>query len=148
MDELDLEIWKLGQKGFCCSQIMIRLALDAQGISNPGLTAAMAGLCHGVAQRESACGVFGGGACLLAYYAAKGADREEADDRLPLMLEQYSDWFGQTATDRFGGVSCAQIVGENEPDPQVCGGLLAEAFQQVRAILSENGLELDQPVHE
>jgi hypothetical protein len=148
MDQFSLEIWKLSQKGYCCSQIMLRLALDAQGVENPGLVAAMAGLCHGIAQKDSACGVLSGGACLLAYAAGKGRDSQEADERLPLMLEQFSDWFGQAVGGRFGGVSCVHIAGEDEPDLQVCGGILAEAFQAIRDILAQNGLELDQPHHD
>ncbi len=145
MDEFALEIWKLSQKGYCCSQIMLRLALDAQGLQNPALVAAMAGLCHGIAQKDSACGVLSGGACLLAYLAGKGDDAEQPHDRLPLMLEQFSEWFHETVGGRFGGVSCASIAGDGEPDLQVCGGILAESLQCIRDILVENGLELEQP---
>jgi hypothetical protein len=83
MDDFTLEIWKLSQKGYCCSQIMLRMALEAQGVHNPGLVAAMAGLCHGIAQKESACGVLSGGACLLAYCSAKGDDAQQSHERLP-----------------------------------------------------------------
>ena len=148
MDEFDLEIWKLHQKGYCCSQIMLLLALEAQGLQNPGLVSAMAGLCHGIAQKESACGVFSGGACLLAYAAGKGNDCEQPSDRLPLMLESFGDWFTETVSARYGGISCSSIAGDGEPNLQVCGGLLVQAYQYIRELLAENGLDLEQPRYE
>lgn len=47
MNDYDLDIIRLAHEGYCCSQIVILMALELQGISNPGLIRAMNGLCHG-----------------------------------------------------------------------------------------------------
>lgn len=59
-EKIDLDILKLAHQGFCCSQIVLQLALDLQGQSNPGLIRAMAGLCHGFSGTRGTCGHRGG----------------------------------------------------------------------------------------
>jgi hypothetical protein len=120
---------------------MLYLALDVQGQSNPGLIRAMSGLCHGLATNQGPCGVLTGGLCLIAYHTGKGHAGEEASDRLPLLLSDFEEWFRQTAGQRFSGISCADIVSDGSPDPQVCGGLLAETYQYVLGLLVENGFD-------
>jgi len=142
MNETAFDILKLAGQGFCCSQIMLHLALDAQGQSNPGLIRAMSGLCHGLATNQGPCGVLTGGVCLIAYHAGKGHAGEEASDRLPLVLSEFEGWFRQIAGQRFKGINCTDIVSGGSPDPQVCGGLLAEAYQHVIGLLIENGFDL------
>ncbi len=141
MNDIAFDILKLAGQGFCCSQIMLHLALDAQGQSNPGLIRAMSGLCHGLATNLGPCGVLTGGVCLIAYHAGKGHAGEEASDRLPLLLSEFEEWFRLTAGQRFSGIHCADIVVGGSPDPQVCGGLLAEAYQYAIGLLVENGFD-------
>lgn len=141
MNEIDFDILKLAGQGFCCSQIMLQLALDSQGTANPGLIRAMSGLCHGMASNQGPCGVLNGGLCLLAYHAGKGHAGEEASDQLPLLLSEFEDWFRQTAGQRFSGIACADIVTDGSPDPQVCGGLLAAAYQYALGLLIDNGFD-------
>lgn len=145
MNDYDLDILKLARKGFCCSQIIIQLALDLQEENNPGLIRAMSGLCHGFAASGGACGALTGAACLIAYYAGKGTVDEEANDRLPLMLSELATWFDEYSTPRYGGINCSDIVSDNQPDPTVCGGLVAECFSKTMAILMENGVDPAEP---
>ncbi len=141
MNEYDFDILHLAHQGYCCAQILLHMALDIQGTSNPGLIRAMSGLCHGVVGTEGACGALTGAACLIAYYGGKGAADEDADERLPLMLSELMDWFDQYCSSRFSGINCTDIVTDGQPDTTVCGGLVSECFGQAMAILAANGYD-------
>ncbi len=141
MNEYDFDILKLARQGYCCSQIVLQLALDLQGVDNPGLIRAMSGLCHGFSASRGACGAFTGAACLIAYYAGKGTPEEETHNRLPLMLSELAAWFEDYGAGRFGGIACSDIVTDSTPDTSVCGGLVAECFGRAMAILTENGFD-------
>jgi hypothetical protein len=141
LNEYQLDIVKLARQGFCCSQIVMQLALDQQGQSNPGLIRAVSALCHGVVGTDGTCGTVTGAACLIAYYAGKGTPDEEASRLLPVMLVELADWFKDYGTTRFGGINCSDIVKDNQPDATVCGGLVSECFGKAMVILMENGID-------
>ena len=88
MDGTIFELMKLRAKGFCCSQIILILALEAQGKTDKDLVRSMAGLCYGIEGAGEVCGALSGGACLISLYTAKGGDGEEADHRYPLMVRR------------------------------------------------------------
>lgn len=142
-DDLELELMRLSGAGYCCSQIMLLLGLEAMNRSNPDIVRAAQGLCHGLGDCAGPCGVLTGGACLLALHAGKGLDDEDADERLPLLLSELTDWFRETATADFGGISCAEIIGNEcgKPNPQRCGGLLVQTYARIQELLVENGLD-------
>ncbi len=148
MNEYDLDILKLKNQGYCCSQIVLHMALDIQGTQNPGLIRAMAGLCRGYSSERGPCGALTGALCLLAYYAGKGRADEEADERLPLMLSELVHWFEGDATARFGGSNCAHIVSDFKPDMAVCGGLISGCYGRALTILVENGIDPAVPPHD
>lgn len=141
MNDYDLDILKLARQGFCCSQIVMQMALDLQGASNTGLIRAMTALCHGEVGTQGTCGALGGAACLIAYYSGKGSELEMADDRLPLMLSELSDWFRQYAQGQFGGINCVDIIGDEEPNQSICGGLVSKCYGQAMTILTMNGFD-------
>ncbi len=141
MSDYDLDIIRLAHEGYCCSQIILLMALDLQGISNPGLVRAMNGLCHGVIGTSGPCGAYSGAACLIAYYSGKGSSSETAEERLSLMLTELGDWFREYATGRFGGTNCSNIVVGDTPDRSVCGALVAECYGRAMSILTENGID-------
>ncbi|MEW6439552.1 MAG: DVU_1555 family C-GCAxxG-C-C protein [bacterium] len=135
---------QLAAKGYCCSQILLILALEEQGKQNRDLIRALGGLCQGMGGGPGCCGALSGGTCLLALYGGKGRDDEEKDERLPVMLEELTDWF----RDRFGGargeVNCGAILGEDAggiPDPGRCGDLVAETYVQAMEILASHGID-------
>lgn len=146
LDDLELNLLRLSGAGYCCSQIMLLLGLEELGRSNPDLVRAASGLCHGMGDCAGPCGVLTGGACLLGLHAGKGHDDEQADERLALLLSELTDWFRETATADFGGISCSQIIGTEcgKPDPKRCGGLLSRTYLRIREILVENGLDPSQ----
>ncbi|NDV19872.1 hypothetical protein GO013_10610 [Pseudodesulfovibrio sp. JC047] len=142
VDETGLKMMEYGGKGYCCSQIVLLLALDEMGRDNPDLIRAAAGLCNGLGDCSGPCGVYTGAALLLGLYGGKGLDMEESVEILPLMLEQLREWFAQTTLE-YGGMACQDILDGRcgQPDVARCGGLLAATYEQVRAILVEHGLD-------
>jgi hypothetical protein len=120
---------------------MVHMAMDIQGKQNPGLLRAMTGLCKGFLSTSGICGVLTGAACILAGYAGKGRADEEVHEKLPLMLTELDQWFEELAISRFGGVKCADIVDDFQPDMAVCGSLIGECFGRTMTILVDNGFD-------
>ena len=141
MDTVLIRMLQLSQKGYSCSQILILLALESAGRSNPELVRAMAGLAYGCGSGRATCGTLSGGCCLLALYAAKGDDAETASERLSLMQQELCDWFEAHVGQRYGGITCEQITGQAGPaaSQQVCGGIVGDTYAKVMTILVENG---------
>lgn len=136
-----LRIMELGARGYTCSQILIRLALDQRDETNPALVRALAGLAYGCGNGRATCGVLTGGSCVLALCAG---DREDApSERLLSMMQELSDWFGDRVSAEYGGTACTAIVGDDGPQAarQICGALLADTHAKVMAILAANGID-------
>lgn len=144
MNDLMLRMLQLSQKGYSCSQILIRLVLEARGENNPALVRAMAGLAYGCGGGRATCGTLTGACCALALYAGKGRDDEPADDRLMLMQQELSDWFWDHVGSPHGGMACEAIVGEAGPAAarQRCGAVVAETYARLLEILARNGFDL------
>ncbi|MBI5589103.1 MAG: C_GCAxxG_C_C family protein [Deltaproteobacteria bacterium] len=147
MNDIGFRMIQLAGKGYCCSQMLMLLALETQGRENPDLVRAMAGLCMGAGNSGGACGVFTGAACVLALYGAKGSDAEKEADKLPLMLSELTEWFEQSACGAYAGISCKDIIGEDccKPNPDRCGRLLVDTWGRILEILLENGFDPADP---
>ncbi len=147
MNETDLRVMELASQGFCCSQIMLIMGLEAQGRDNPELVRAVNGLCAGLGRMDDACGVMTGGVCLLSLYSGRGTAQEERHTRFPKLLDEFVTWFKEDACAGFCGSRCIDIVGEEgpAPKPEICGPLVARAFEKAVAILAENGFDPAQP---
>jgi len=141
LDDVGIKMMEMAGKGYCCSQMMVLLALDEMGRDNPDLVRAAGGLCNGLGDCSGACGVLTGGALVLGLYGGKGLDMEEADT-LPVMLESLRDAFAET-TAQYGGMACGDILsgGCGQPNPLICGGLVSDMFATVREILVEQGVD-------
>ena len=137
IDEIAFRILQLAGRGYCCSQLLIILALEAQGKTNSDLVRAMAGLCMGGAGSGNVCGVFTGAACMLALYGAKGEDNEKENEKLHLMYSELREWFEQTACASYNGISCKDIIGDkaSKPDPNICSSILVDTYNKVMEIL-------------
>jgi len=140
MDDMFFRMAQLKQEGFCCTQIMLILALEAQGKTNEDLIRASGGLCFGVGMSGEICGCLSGGACLISLCAGKGSPSEEADHRLPLMLNDLIDWFRNTIGDSYGGIRCDDIL-TRSPDKSACGPIAITTYGRVLEILLENGFD-------
>lgn len=143
MDEHTIRMMRLSGRGYVCSQIMMKMALELRGEENPSLVRAMAGPGYGCGTGVGTCGALVGGCCLLALYAAKGSDNETASDRMMLMFSELSDWFSERIGERYGGVECETIVGEEGPaaSMQACGGIVLETYGKAMEILASNEID-------
>lgn len=144
MDTISLRMLQLAGSGYCCSQILLALALETQGRTNPGLLRAMSGLCNGLGDCSGACGLLTGGVCLLGYHAGKGQEHEEPHDALPLLLEHFRTWFAQEACAGCCGVRCVDILGEGScgsPNPERCGALLEATYAKCVELVTGAGID-------
>lgn len=142
MDDLTIHMAQLGAAGFCCSQILLLLALEAQGRDNPDLVRAAGGLCNGLRDCSQVCGALSGGQLVLALYAGKGSADEEVHDRWELMASELNEWFAETLAP--SGVRCQDILGEGQcgkPDRERCGGIVAAVWSRCLELLTENGVD-------
>lgn len=143
IDDNGLRMMRLAKEGYCCSQILLRLALEDMGRENPDLVRAMAGLCKGLGQCAGTCGVLSGGAALIALYLGKGHDADAAHDRLPLLLAEYVEWFQDHAGGQYGGITCSDIMGGDcaQPDLNRCGMLLYHSYNRIQELFAEHGVD-------
>ncbi len=144
MDEL-LKLLEFASQGFHCSQVLIKMGLDAQGKDNPDLVRTMEGLAGGVGFCGDACGALTGGACLLALYAGRGSAEEETDPRLNLMISELYEWFTSEFAQCYGGICCKEIL-DDDPQNQMtrCPGIVTKTYDKVKGLLLENGFDLSQ----
>jgi hypothetical protein len=134
MSDAAKEIFRLSSEGYCCSQIMVKMGLDAKQEENPELLDAVSGLCKGL-YSGLCCGTLTGAACLLALYDKKNA----ASDMIPKLV----DWFETTYTSLYGGMDCEDIIGD---DPMTrferCPKIMVETIEKCRELLAEFGYEI------
>ncbi|WP_027720356.1 DVU_1555 family C-GCAxxG-C-C protein [Maridesulfovibrio zosterae] len=143
MNDTDLRVMQLNGTGYCCAQIFILLCLDNMQRENPDLVRSAQGLCLGMGNCSGSCGILSGGICALGLYAGKGTDQETPDDKFPLLVETFKDWFQKKVTSQFGGIRCEDILGEkcSTPKPEKCGTLLIEAYNELVKILLDAGFD-------
>jgi hypothetical protein len=134
MNNTAKEIRRLAAEGYCCSQILIQMGLDARGEENPELLDAVAGLCNGL-HFGMTCGILTGAACLLSLYDKNKAASE--------MIPKLADWFETTYTQSCGEINCEAILGDNPMNKQErCPKMMEETFEKCRELLAECGCEI------
>jgi len=130
MNNVATEIYRLHAEGYCCSQIIIQMALDSLQDENPELVDAVAGLCKGL-YSGLCCGALTGGACLLSMI-----DKNNARGYMILRLVE---WFKA----KYGGVSCDEILEHNPANMwERCPKIVEETFEKCREFLAEYGHEI------
>jgi len=135
MDEL-LRMMELKQQGFFCSQILLSMALQDRGESNPALIRAARGLAGGLGFAGETCGALTGGACLLGLYAGKGLPDEPDDPRLDQMVQELVIWFRAEHGELYGGIRCDDILaGESANMRARCPGLVVSTYEKTRELL-------------
>jgi len=135
------KMFKLASNGFCCSQILIIMYLEGNGMENIPLVKAMAGLCAGVGNTGKTCGIVIGGACLFGIYAGKGVDIETRDDNLKKMIKRYVEWFEE----EFESTECVDMItvdvlndmDRNEGYPIKCGNAIQKSYNKINELLKE-----------
>ncbi len=143
MDDM-IQINKLREQGFFCSQILIMMGLDLQGKSNPDLVRSLHSLAGGIGFTGNLCGALTGAACLLGLYGGKGAPDEESDGRLDLMLLDLVKWFRDNVGSQYAGVDCDAIIDNDINNMrQRCPDIILSVYQKAKELLVEYGFELD-----
>jgi len=142
VDQTMLRIMELDYNGYYCSQILLILALEAQGKADPDLVRSMGGLAHGSGFDNGICGTLSGAACLLSLYAGKGIDLEYEDENLKFMLRDLYEWFDLTFGKRYGNVTCEAIVGDRSEMRQRCGEVVAKTWARAVEILGTAGYDI------
>ncbi|MDD2736900.1 MAG: C-GCAxxG-C-C family protein [Desulfuromonadaceae bacterium] len=135
-----LDILSLRQSGLCCSQIIVKLALNSLGRENPDLVRAMAALCFGGGNPDGTCGVLTGAACALSLSLGNDPERERQDPLLALLLDELYGWFSVTLKDRHScsGNSCADILAVS-PDKRACTLLMIAALDKLHTMTTIAG---------
>jgi hypothetical protein len=147
MDEVMLRMLQLSAKGYVCSQILMKLALELRDEENPALVRAMAGPGYGCGSGGATCGALVGGCCVLALYTGDGdgtdTDTELGPEALRPLQAALTDWFEERVGGEDGGTICDQIVGAEGPaaNRQRCGGIVAETYTAIMAILAAHGID-------
>lgn len=140
MDDITLQTLKLHAKGYCCTQIILILALRTQGKTDADLVRSVGGLCFGINWSGEVCGALSGGACLISLYAGKGSDEEVPDNQCLSMVGELVEWFTIAANDEYGGTRCHEIL-EKYPDRSVCSLIVADTYKKCIEILIAHGFD-------
>ncbi len=136
-------IAELAQQGFCCSQILAILGLEAQGKTNPDLVRAMQGLCGGIGWSGDVCGTLTGAACVLSLYAGRGLPEETGDLYLGVMLRDLVAWFTDEYGELYGGIRCEAILAGSPLNRQArCPAIMAGTWEKVKELLLANAYQL------
>ena len=140
MDLFD-RMLELARQGFFCAQIILIIALEAEGKENPDLVRALGGLSEGLGfTTGDACGALTGGCCLISYFAGKGEPDEMEHPAYREMVKAFIDWFREYA-EEYGGTTCQAILaGDPKNRVQRCPGLIQAAFEKCMELLEERGV--------
>lgn len=141
--ETAFKVFKLSAMGYCCTQIMLKMALEEEDSYNEDLIKSVNGLCNGIGGKQRTCGVLIGGIMIIGLYAGKGKDREFYKENYGDMVHEFADWFEK----QFGSMDCIDIIGVNKFDDGEnsymlkCGDIIIKSYEKVIKILTENGYE-------
>lgn len=142
MNALVLELLPYVRQGYCCSQLLLVLAMQLRGEDNPGLLRAMRGPCHGIGQSGGPCGLLSGGAAALAWLS--GVDGGDEHPMLEAMINEYGVWFLERTLD--WGYSCESIIQglaseagkyidkNDTPDMSLCAEFLVQCWDKIMEI--------------
>lgn len=139
-ENIGMKIFELSSLGYCCTQIMLKMAMDEEGIINEDLIRSANGLCKGLGGRQSTCGVLSGGIMILSLYAGKGSDREYCNENYGEIVNEFIDWFEE----EFQSLDCIDIIGVNKFEGNKgsymlkCGDILIKSYEKAVQILNEN----------
>jgi hypothetical protein len=128
-----VRLYELKQKGYCCSQIILQMGLEAQKKDNPDLIKAVSGLCNGL-QSGLLCGILTGAVCLLSL----GKPLDEDMSAINELVAWFRDEYGAV----YGGIDCKEILAGNPINRVVrCPEILAATYKKVKELLEAYGYE-------
>jgi hypothetical protein len=134
MQSTQRDVARLHAQGYCCSQIIVLMALEATNDENPELVNAMRGLCKGLHAGRT-CGTLSAGACLLAMFDPKAAETD--------LIPRLTAWFEETFQPCYCGTDCKTILGDDPMNKfERCPRLITETYDKCRELLSEIGVQI------
>ena len=134
MPDTRKEILRLSSQGYCCSQIMVELALESAQDENPQLIDAMRGLCKGLYSGMT-CGTLTGACCLLSMFDPRAAE----EHLIPRLVE----WFEMTFTECYGDTSCQTILNDDPMNRfERCPNVMVQTYEKCRELLEEAGHQI------
>jgi C_GCAxxG_C_C family probable redox protein len=143
MNDDSFRVMDLAMKGYQCSQILMAMALEAQGKENEDLVRAMSGLVGGMASGKT-CGALTGGCSVLGLYAGWGTPDGTADERLSAMLGEFVEWFESEYKQRYGSIECQGIVQDDMRNKMArCPRIVMESLARLKEILADYNYEFD-----
>jgi len=135
MNDDAFRVMDLAMNGYECSQILVAIALEAQGKDNENLLRAMSGLTGGMGAGKT-CGALTGGCCVLGMHAGRGREDSPQDDRLPAMLNDFVAWFEAEYQSRYGSIDCHGIVQDDMRNKLTrCPAIVTETLAKLKEIL-------------
>ncbi|MEA4926537.1 MAG: C-GCAxxG-C-C family protein [Syntrophomonadaceae bacterium] len=145
MDEMAFEMFKLFNAGYCCTQIMLKMALDEEEKENADLLRVFNGFCIGIGSSPKICGVLTAGIAVLGLYAGKGKDTEYSKPGYSEMVDEYTEWFET----EFGGTECRELIGvvsftdwsTSQEYKLKCGNVLMQSYEKIQEILVNHDYE-------
>ncbi|AOT71466.1 DVU_1555 family C-GCAxxG-C-C protein [Geosporobacter ferrireducens] len=145
MNETAFKMLRMISAGLCCTQVMIKLALEEEEKENADLIRAVSGLCKGIGGSQKTCGVLTGGIGILGLYSGKGKETEYAREDHGSMVEEYMTWFENV----FRSTECMDIIGvysftddtSNMAYNIKCGDILLRSYEKIQEILRDHDYE-------
>ncbi|MDI9369659.1 MAG: C_GCAxxG_C_C family protein [Synergistaceae bacterium] len=139
LDELQIELLSFEGKGYHCSQILLLMALRQTGAEHDAsLIRATGGLSLGLGHSNATCGALLGGACLLGYYAGKGADGETEHPMFRMMVRRLVEWFRDELC-AGESIMCGDILDKH--GRARCGLLVRSVWVKSMELLMEGGID-------
>jgi hypothetical protein len=106
-----------------------------KGQENKQLVGAVSGLCRGV-QSGLTCGALTGAACMLNIIDPVNANTN--------LIPELVEWFTATYGEKYGGISCKEIIGGDAANQTGrCPALIEATFLQAKSILFDYGFDFD-----
>lgn len=155
-------VFELSLQGFNCSQILMIVALEAQGKNSPEVVRAMSGLVSGCGTGKL-CGALTGGCCVLGMYAGVNSNEHTLEGnegisnelrhmqcakdalRFPQMRSQLVEWFENKYKAQYGGIDCSEIIQDDAKLKMArCPQIVTETLLKIKEILAENGYDWTQ----
>lgn len=145
MDDTALRMVKLRLTGYCCAQIIMKMALEEEDRENEDLVRAVSALCFGAGSGQKICGVLTACIAVFGLYAGKGSDTERPKPGFSEMADAFTDWF----TAEFGSTECRDIIGvcsitdynTNQSYALKCGDILEKSYYKTAEILQKFDFE-------
>ena len=116
-------------KGFCCSEIIMKLYLEEAGKDNPSLVKAMGGFCGGIDGLQT-CGALASACCAIV---------DASEDRNATKMERLL--FVEKFVEKNGGCICNEILGgDDSKRATICPTLVEETYYDLVDFLEDNSL--------